>query len=75
MEKEFSEDEAKRPKVYGFCVFAGAEEEFWGAVPIVKRGEEIYQTVTTWGVMGLSVISLAMPKSAASAIARGVTNL
>lgn len=37
MEEEFAEDEAYGPDVDGFCVFAGAEEEFWGAVPKVRR--------------------------------------
>lgn len=35
---------------------------------MVLRGER-YQTVTTWGVIGLDVISLAMPKSA---VIRGI---
>lgn len=37
---------------------------------MMLRGEG-YQTVTTWGVMGLVVISLAMPKSAVIRKLRG----
>jgi hypothetical protein len=36
VEEEFAEDEAYGPNVDGFFVLAGAEEEFWGAVPNIK---------------------------------------